>query len=220
MVLFLILSGALTFFLGDLLGANRADLRPFFQFLPWVFLLFIPSLTMGLWAEEKSKGTIELLLTLPISTAQANLAKYISVLIFMALTLLLTFPFVTTIAYLGDPDMLVIIGGYFGAFLVGCQFVAVGLFCSSVSRNQVVAFVLSSVICFAILVLGTPVIITFFTSWLPSTALDILGRLSLIAAFDNWSRGIFSLGDIVSVTAISAIFVISSAHIVDDKKAG
>ncbi len=218
MVLFFILSGALTFFLGDLLGANRADLNAFFQFLPWLFLLFIPALTMGLWSEERGRGTLELLLTLPLSAYQANWAKYYSVLIFLAVTLLLTFPFALTVFYLGDPDAGVIFSGYIGAFLVGAQFAAMGLFCSSLTKNQVVAFVSSSALCFFFLVMGTPVVLTFFASWAPEGLMDFLGRLSLISAFENWTRGVFYLGDVANVFIISALFVFFAALRVEKTK--
>ena len=218
MVLFLILAGALTFFLGDLLGMNRADLSPFFQFLPWLFLLFVPALSMGLWAEERSKGTLELLLTLPLSTYQANRAKYFSVLIFLGLTLLLTFPFVVTIFYLGEPDFGVILSGYIGALLVGAQFAAIGLFCSSVTKNQVVAFVSAAAICFFFLVMGTPVVLTFFAGWAPGALMDFLGRLSLIASFENWTRGVFYLADVATVLIISALFVFLAAVMIERKK--
>jgi ABC-2 type transport system permease protein len=218
MVLFLMLSGALTFFLGDLLGSNRADLNAFFQFLPWLFLLFIPALTMGLWSEERGRGTIELLLTLPLSAAQANRAKYYSVLIFLGIILLLTFPFVLTVFYLGEPDGGVMLSGYIGSFLLGAQFAAMGLFCSSLTKNQVVAFVSSAAVCFFFLVMGTPVVLTFFSSWAPEGVMDVLSRLSLISAFENWTRGVFYLGDVMGVVIISALFVFLAAVMIEKKK--
>ncbi len=220
MVLFFILSGALTFFLGDFLGANRADLNAFFQFLPWLFLLFIPALTMGLWSEERGRGTLELLLTLPLSTFRANCAKYFSVLVFLAVTLFLTFPLVLTVFYLGDPDFGVILSGYVGAFLVGAQFAAMGLFCSSLTKNQVVAFVSSAALCFFFLVMGTPVVLTSFAAWAPDGLMDFLSRLSLIAAFENWTRGVFYLGDVANVFIISALFVFLAAVMIEKKEKG
>jgi ABC-2 type transport system permease protein len=208
----------LTFFLGDFLGANRADLNAFFQFLPWLFLLFIPALTMGLWSEERERGTLELLLTLPLSAHQANRAKYYSVLIFLAVTLLLTFPVVLTVFYLGDPDGDVIFSGYIGAFLVGAQFAAMGLFCSSLTKNQVVAFVSAAALCFFFLVMGTPLVLTFFASWAPNGLMDFFSRLSLISAFENWTRGVFYLGDVLGVFMISALFVFLAAVMIEKKK--
>lgn len=220
MGLFFVLSGALTFFLGDFLGANRADLNAFFQFLPWLFLLFIPALTMGLWSEERGRGTLELLLTLPLSTFRANCAKYFSVLAFLAVTLFLTFPLVLTVFYLGDPDFGVILSGYVGAFLVGAQFAAMGLFCSSLTKNQVVAFVSSAALCFFFLVMGTPLVLTFFAAWAPDGLMDFLSRLSLISAFENWTRGVFYLGDVVNVVIISALFVFLAAVMIEKKEKG
>ncbi|MFN7666880.1 MAG: Gldg family protein, partial [bacterium] len=219
-VLFLILSGALTFFLGDILGNNRADLNAFFQYVPWLFLLFIPALTMGLWSEDRGRGTLELLLTLPLSTFQANCAKYFSVLIFIIITLLLTFPLVVTVFYLGNPDVGVILGGYLGAFLVGAQFAAIGLFCSSLTKNQVVGFVASAALCFFFLLVGTPVVLTFFASWAPEGVMEFLSRLSLIAAFENWTRGVFYLGDVVTVLIISSLFVFFACVMIEKKERG
>ncbi|MFM7631045.1 MAG: Gldg family protein, partial [Alphaproteobacteria bacterium] len=220
MVLFLILSGAVTFFLGDLLGNNRADLSAFFQFVPWLFLLFIPSLTMGLWSEERGRGTLELLLTLPLSTHQANRAKYYSVLIFLAITLILTFLLILTVFYLGNPDAGVLFSGYIGAFLVGAQFAAMGLFCSSLTKNQVVAFVSSCALCLFFLIMGTPVVLGFFGSWAPDVVMDILSRLSLISAFENWTRGVFYLGDVVGVLVISTLFVFLAGVMIEKKEKG
>ena len=218
MVLFFLLAGALTFFLGDFLGNNRADLNAFFQYVPWLFLLFIPALTMGLWSEERGRGTLELLLTLPLSTFQANAAKYFGVLIFILITLLLTFPFVLTVFYLGGPDAGVIFGGYIGAFLVGAQFAAIGLFCSGLTKNQVVAFVSSAALCFVFLLMGTPVVLSFFASWAPQGLMGLLSGLSLISAFEHWTRGVFYLGDVASVLIISGLFVFLAAAMIEKNK--
>jgi ABC-2 type transport system permease protein len=163
---------------------------------------------MGLWSEERGRGTLELLLTLPLSTFRANCAKYFSVLAFLAITLFLTFPLVLTVFYLGDPDFGVILSGYVGAFLVGAQFAAMGLFCSSLTKNQVVAFVSAAAICFFFLVMGTPVVLTFFAGWAPGALMDFLGRLSLIASFENWTRGVFYLADVATVLIISMFLLI------------
>src|SRR5664279_6055438 len=147
-VIFLILQGALTFNLGQFFDRGIADLNPFFSFIPWVFLLLIPAITMRLWAEERRLGTIELLLTLPIRQTQAVVGKFLAAWAFCAIALALTFPFVITVNYLGRPDNGVIACGYLGALLVAGSFLSVGAALSALTKNQVIAFVLAVAVCF------------------------------------------------------------------------
>src|SRR5579864_8534724 len=146
-VIFLVLQGALTFNLGQFFSRGQADLNPFFNFLPWVFLLLVPAITMRLWAEERRLGTIELLLTLPITQGQAVIGKFLAAWAFCAIALVLTFPIVLTVRYLGDPDMGVIWSGYFGSLLIAAAFLSVGSAMSALTRNQVIAFVLGVMVC-------------------------------------------------------------------------
>ena len=147
-VIFLVLQGALTFNLGGFFDRGQADLNPFFTFIPWVFLLLVPAITMRLWAEERRLGTIELLLTLPITQTQAVLGKFLAAWAFCAIALLLTFPFVITVNVLGRPDNGVIASGYVGSLLVAGAFLSVGSALSALTRNQVIAFVLAVAVCF------------------------------------------------------------------------
>src|SRR5580698_2051104 len=147
-VIFLVLQGALTFNLGGFFDRGQADLNPFFTFIPWVFLLLVPAITMRLWAEERRLGTIELLLTLPITQTEAVLGKFLAAWAFCAIALVLTFPFVITVNILGQPDNGVIASGYVGALLIAGAFLSIGAAMSALTRNQVIAFVLSVMICF------------------------------------------------------------------------
>ena len=160
-VIFLVLQGALTFNLGQFFDRGKADLNPFFTFIPWVFLLLIPAITMRLWAEERRLGTIELLLTLPVTQAQAVLGKFLAAWAFCAIALLLTFPFVITVNILGAPDNGVIASGYLGALLVAGAFLSVGSALSAVTRNQVIAFVLAVAVCFVFAVASYPIVTDF-----------------------------------------------------------
>jgi ABC-2 type transport system permease protein len=155
-VIFLVLQGALTFNLGNFFGRGLADLNPFFTFIPWVFLLLVPAITMRLWAEERRLGTIELLLSLPITNAQAVVGKFLAAWAFCAIALALTFPFVITVNILGNPDNGVIAAGYVGALLIAGAFLSVGAALSATTKNQVIAFVLALAVCFLFAMASQP----------------------------------------------------------------
>src|SRR5690348_5815061 len=169
-VIFLVLQGALTFNLGGFFDRGQADLNPFFTFIPWVFLLLIPAITMRLWAEERRLGTIELLLTLPVTQTQAVLGKFLAAWIFCAIALALTFPFVIVVNILGSPDNGVIASGYLGSLLVAGAFLSVGAAMSALTRNQVIAFALGVAVCFVFAVVSNPVVNDFLAQNAPAAA--------------------------------------------------
>src|ERR1700734_3007862 len=166
-VIFLVLQGALTFNLGSFFDRGQADLNPFFTFIPWVFLLLVPAITMRLWAEERRLGTIELLLTLPITQAQAVLGKFLAAWAFCAIALLLTFPVVITVNILGRPDNGVIASGYVGWLLVAGAFLSVGSALSALTKNQVIAFVLAVAVCFIFAVASSALVTDFLSKNAP-----------------------------------------------------
>ena len=145
-VIFLIMSGAMTFYLGNLYERGQADLNPFFQYHPWLYLFLVPAIAMRLWAEERKSGSIELLMTLPISVGESVIGKYIAAWVFIGIALVLTFPIWITINYLGSPDNGVILAAYLGSFLMAGGFLAIGSCISAMTKNQVIAFVLAFVI--------------------------------------------------------------------------
>ncbi|HSH41974.1 MAG TPA: ABC transporter permease, partial [Arenicellales bacterium] len=155
-VIFLILSGVVTFYLGGFFDRGQADLAPFFGFLPWLYLFLIPALTMRLWAEERKSGTVELLFTLPLTMAQAVVGKFLATWIFTAVALALTFPLWLTVNYLGNPDNGVIAVGYAGSLLMAGGYIAIGCCISALTRNQVIAFVVTLVVCLAFVLSGFP----------------------------------------------------------------
>jgi len=161
-VIFLVLAGAMTFYYGEFYERGRADLQPFFGFHPWLYLFLVPAIAMRLWAEERKSGTIELLLTLPITMWQAVLAKFLAAWAFVAIALALTFPIWFTVNYLGDPDNGVIVASYLGSLLMAGAFLAIGSCLSAATRNQVVAFILTVVICFLLLMAGFPLVLGHF----------------------------------------------------------
>ena len=164
-VIFLVMSGVFTFYIGSFYERGMADLEPFFQFHAWLYLFLVPAISMRLWAEERRSGSIELLLTLPVTTWQAVLGKYLAAWLFIGLALLLTFPIWLTVNYLGNPDNGTIVAGYIGSWLMAGGFLAIGSCMSALTRNQVVAFILSVVVCFGFLLSGLPMVMNLFSSW-------------------------------------------------------
>ena len=217
-VIFLILQGALTFNLGGFFSRGQADLNPFFTFIPWVFLLLVPAITMRLWAEERRLGTIELLLTLPITQTQAVLGKFFAAWAFCAIALLLTFPFVITVNMLGSPDNGVIASGYIGSLLVAGAFLAVGSAMSALTRNQVIAFVLGVAVCFMFSVASYPVVTDFLSRNTPVLA-DIARHVAVIDRFDDFTRGLISVRDLVFFATFIGFWLYVNAVLVDQRKA-
>lgn len=196
-VIFLVLMGAFTFYLGNFYERGQADLGPFFIFHPWLYLLLVPAIAMRLWAEERKTGSIELLMTLPITPWQAVLGKYLAAWAFTGVALLLTFPIWITVNYLGDPDNGTIVAAYIGSFLMAGGFLAIGACLSATTRNQVIAFVITVVVCFVFLASGFPMVLDFFTSWAPQILVDGIASLSFLTHFESISKGVIDLRDLI-----------------------
>ena len=217
-VIFLMMAGALTFTLGGFFARGQADLSPFFTFVPWLFLFLVPALTMRLWAEERRLGTIELLLTLPLPQWQAVVGKFLAAWAFCAIALLLTFPLVLTVNYLGEPDNGVIAAGYLGCLLVAGAFLAVGAAMSAMTKNQVVAFVLAVAVCFLFTVAGSPIINDFLSQRLPVLA-EVARGLSITERFNSLVRGVIALRDVVFFASFMGFFLFANAVVIDHRKA-
>lgn len=216
-VIFLCLSGFFTFYLGNFFARNQADLLPFFNFHPWLYLFLIPALSMRLWAEERKSGTIELLLTLPISMFEAVLGKYLAAWAFTGISLALTLPMWFTVSYLGDPDHGAIITGYFGSFLMAGAFLAIGSCVSALTKNQVIAFVVSAVICFGFILIGF--VMDFFSGWAPQIVVDTISSFSFLTHFNSISRGVIDLRDIIFFVTLIAVMLYGNAIIIEIRKA-
>jgi ABC-2 type transport system permease protein len=217
-VIFLVLQGALTFNLGSFFDRGQADLNPFFTFIPWVFLLLVPAITMRLWAEERRLGTIELLLTLPVTQAQAVLGKFLAAWAFCAIALVLTFPFVITVNILGHPDNGVIASGYVGALLVAGAFLSVGAAMSALTKNQVIAFVLAVAVCFVFAVASYPVVTDFLSRNTPVLA-EIARRIAVIDRYQDFTRGIVSVRDLIFFATFIGFWLFLNAVLVEQRKA-
>ena len=218
-VIFLVMAGVFTFYIGDFYDRGIADLDPFFTFHPWLYLFLVPAIAMRLWAEERRSGTVELLLTLPLTTWQAVLGKFMAAWLFVGLALLLTFPIWLTANYLGEPDNGVIVAGYVGSWLMAGGFLAIGSCMSALTRNQVVAFILSVVVCFAFLLSGLPMVMDLFSGWAPQALLDTVADFSFLAHFATISRGVIDLRDLVYFALVITAWLLANTILLELKKA-
>jgi len=196
LVIFLVLAGLLTFYSGDFYERGQADLQPFFVMHPWLYLILVPAVSMRMWAEESKGGTLELLLSLPINLVQAMLGKFLAAWLFIGLALLLTFPIWLTVNYLGSPDNGVILAGYLGSWLMAGAFLAIGACLSAVTQSQVVAFILTAVVCVLLLLAGQPEVLDFFQAALPRRLVHAVAHLSMLQHFEAIARGVLDLRDL------------------------
>jgi ABC-2 type transport system permease protein len=218
-VIFLLLAGTFTFYLGDFYERGQADLQPFFTYHPWLYLFLVPAVGMRLWAEERKSGTIEMLLTLPLTMWQAVVGKFLAAWAFIGIALLLTFPIWITVNYLGAPDNGVILASYIGSFLMAGAFLAIGSCLSACTRSQVVAFILTAVVCFVFLLAGFPLVLNFFSSWAPQGVVDAVASLSFLTHFASINRGVIDFRDLLYFLITIAFWLYASAVVIDLKKA-
>ncbi|MDB0064504.1 ABC transporter permease subunit [Gammaproteobacteria bacterium] len=218
-VIFLVLSGALTFHLGGFYERGQADLAPFFNFHPWLYLFLVPAISMRLWAEERKSGNIELLLTLPITMAEAVVGKFLAAWLFTGIALALTFPLWISVNYLGDPDNGVILAAYIGSMLMAGGFLAIGACISATTKNQVIAFIISVVICFAFLLSGFSIVLDFFRAWAPQMVVDAIASLSFLTHFSSISKGVIDLRDIIYFISLIAFWLYANTVVIELKKA-
>lgn len=219
-VIFLTLSGAFTFYLGGLYERGQADLQPFFTFHPWLYLFLIPALSMRLWAEERKNGTIELLMTLPLSVGQAVLGKFLAAWIFTGIALALTFPVWISINYLGDADDPVIALSYAGSFLMAGAYLAVGACVSAFTRNQVIAFVVAFVICLIFVLAGFPMVMDVFKGWAPQALINAFGSMSFLGHFESITKGVVDLRDLIFFFSFIGCWLLANAIVVETRKSG
>jgi ABC-2 type transport system permease protein len=219
-VIFLALSGSLTFFLGGFLDQGSASLESFFRFHPWLYLMLVPAIGMRLWAEERKTGTVEFLLTLPLSTAEAVIGKFLAAWIFAGIALLLTFPIWITVNYLGTPDNGVILAGYIGSWLMAGGFLAIASCMSALTANQVIAFVLAATVSFIFMMSGLDMVQALFQSWAPDTVLRAVANFSMLSNFQSVTQGVIDLKSLVYFLSLICTGLIVNTAIVDIKKSG
>src|SRR5579883_3202482 len=218
-VIFLVLTGVLTFFVGNFFERGQADLQSFFTFHPWLYLVLIPALSMRLWAEERKSGTIELFLTLPISMGAAVIGKFLSAWCFAGIALALTFPFWVTVNFLGDPDNGVILASYLASWLMAGAILALGAAVSAATKNQVIAFVVTAALAFVLIVAGTSTVLGLFRGWAPEAVIRAVAGASIFGHYSAVTRGVIAFADLFYFASLIVGFLAANAILVDLKKA-
>jgi len=193
---------------------NQAEMRGYFEFLPYIFLIFVPAITMRSWAEEKRNKTIELLLTLPLKDTQIVAGKFLAALAFLTITLACSLTVPVTIAILGNPDIGVIIGSYIGAILLGAAYISIGMWVSSLTENQIVALIGGIVVILLLLLVGHPLVLYF----VPSEMVGILSFLGLATHFESICRGIIDSRDVIYYLTIIAFFLFLNVQSLESRK--
>ncbi|MBC3256677.1 heme exporter protein CcmB [Pseudomonas paralactis] len=196
-LLLLLLSGISTFYLGDFYQRNQADLAPFFDYLPWLYALLLPTLAMRMWSIERQSGSIELLMCLAVGTAEAVLAKFLAAWVVSGLALALTFPLVITVNYLGAPDNGVILCGYLASWLLAGSCLAIGGCLSALTKNPLIAFLAAMALCLAFMACGFPVVLDVLRGWSSLPWLDGVASLSFLTHFEGLCRGVIDPQDVL-----------------------
>ena len=217
--IFLMLSGIFTFFIGNLYERGQADLIPFFNFHPWLYLFLVPAIAMRSWAEERKSGSIELLMTLPISVAETVLGKFIAAWLVLGLALALTFPLWLSVDFLGEPDHGIIVAAYIGSWLMAGAFLAISTCMSAFTRNQVVAFILAVVVCFLFVVSGSSIVLDAFQPWAGNLILDTVASFSFLSHFEAMAKGVLALNDVGYFLIIMVVWLYASLIVIEQKKA-
>ena len=217
-VIFVALNGALAFYFGGFFDRGQADLQPLFGFQPWLYLFLVPAVAMRLWAEERKSGTIEFLMTLPVSTVQAVIGKFIAAWIFVVIALAMTFPLWITVNYLGDPDNGVIVDSYFGSMLMAGAYLAIGSFVSALTRNQVIAFVIGAAATFLFMMSGLEIVLAAFKGWAPPFVTDLVQSLSFLTHYDNIVQGLIDIRDLIFFLSVMGVFLFANVVMIDLKR--
>ena len=218
-VIFLLLSGVFTFYIGGFFERNQADLQSFFGYHPWLYLFLVPAISMRLWAEERNTGSIELLMTLPVTMWQAVMGKFLAAWAFLGIALAGTLPVWFTVNYLGEPDNGVALAGYLGSLLMAGAYLAVGACISALTKNQVIAFVLSVMILLLLTLSGWPLVLDAFPEWVPRVVVDSVAGLSLLTHFDDISRGVIDARDLLFYLSFMALWLFANAVVIERRKA-
>jgi ABC-2 type transport system permease protein len=219
-VIFLFAMGAFTFYVGHFYDNGVADLTVFFGYHPWLYLFLVPALAMRLWAEERRSGTMELLLTLPVPLWVTVLGKFLAAWVFAGLALVLTFPIWLTVNYLGHPDNGVILASYVGSFLMAGAYLSIGACISSATSNQVIAFIVSVVVCFLFTISGAPLVLDAVRGWAPLPLVEAVSSFSFLVHFSAITSGVIDLRDLIFFFSLIGLFLYANMLIVDLRKSG
>ena len=219
-VIFLFAMGAFTFYIGHFYDNGVADLGVFFSYHPGLYMFLVPAISMRLWAEERRSGTMELLLTLPIPLWATVVGKYLAAWAFTGVALILTFPIWLTVNYLGSPDNGVILAGYLGSFLMAGGYLAIGTCLSATTNNQVIAFVVTVVVCFLFTISGAPLVLDVIRGWAPLALVDAVSSFSFLTHFSAITAGVIDLRDVIFFFSLIGLFLTANVVILDLKKIG
>ncbi len=217
--IFVAMTGALTFYIGRFFERDQATLDTFFAYHPFLYLALVPAVSMRLWAEERKTGTIEQLLTLPITTTEAVLGKFIAAWLFCGIALALTVTMWITVNVLGDPDNGAIMVGYIGSFLMAGAFLAIGICMSALTRNQIIAFIAGAVVCFLFTMSGLDLVLNIFRGWAPSALIETIASFSFLSRFQSLTRGVVEVRDIIFLVSVTAFWLFATVIFVDARKA-
>jgi ABC-2 type transport system permease protein len=221
LVIYLLLAGFFTFSVGlGFFDLGQASLVTFFRWQPWLFLFLVPAVGMRLWSEERRLGTIELLLTMPITSWQAIVGKFVASWLFLGLALALTFPLVITVNYLGSPDNGVIVASYLGCLLLAGAYLAVSCMTSALTRNQVVSFILAVVLCLFLILAGFPPVTNLIAQWFPTGVVQLVASFSVITHFDNFQKGMVDSRDLIFFLSVIGFALFTTGVILRGHRAG
>jgi ABC-2 type transport system permease protein len=219
-VIFLLLCGFFTFMLGGFFQRGQANLESFFMWHPWLYLFLVPAVGMRLWSEERRLGTMELLLTMPITAWQAIVGKFLASWLFLALALALTFPVVITVNYLGNADNGVIFAGFVGSWLLAGAFLAVTSVTSSLTRNQVISFIISVVICLFLILAGFPPVLELFVRWAPGWLVDTIAAFSVFPHYDRFQKGLLDSRDWIFFLSAAGFCLFATGVVIRNLRSG
>ncbi len=217
-IIFLLLSGFFTFSFSQFFKAGEASLQGFFLWHPWLYLFLVPAAGMHLWSDERRQGTIELLFTMPVTTAECIISKFIAAWGFIGIALIATFPILITVEYLGDPDWGAIISGYIGSFLLAGSYLAISCFTSAITRSQVVSFIVSMVICLFLILAGYPPVTDMFVNWANSGVVEFISSFSVMTHFMSIQRGVIDLQDISYYFSVIVFFLFSTGLVLKNNR--
>jgi len=220
LVIFLLLTGFFTFTAGNFFERGEASLAAFFGWHPWLYLVLVPAVGMRLWAEERRSGTMELLLTMPVATWQVILAKFLASWIFLAVALALTFPAIVTVNVLGEPDNGVIVAGYLGSGLLAGAYLAIACMTSAMTRNQVVAFILSVLVCLFLILAGFNPVTDLMVRWASPAVVDTVAAFSVVTHFDGFQRGVIDTRDLFFFLSVIGFALFATGVIIRGHRAG
>jgi ABC-2 type transport system permease protein len=220
LVIFLLLTGFFTFTAGNFFERGEASLAAFFGWHPWVYLVLVPAVGMRLWAEERRSGTLELLLTMPVAPWQAIVAKFLASWAFLAVALALTFPAVITVNVLGDPDNGMIVAGYLGSFLLAGGYLAISCMTSAMTRNQVVAFILSVVLCLFLILAGFNPVTDLLVRWASPAVVDTVAAFSVITHFDGFQRGVIDTRNLFFFLSVIGFALFATGVVIRGHRSG